>query len=84
MMAADVRANPKLAVGRPRPLFEFSESELPFAGWPARAYAVAPDGQRFYVVRSQPRPAFPPVTQILFIQNWTEELKARVRAASAR
>ena len=84
MMVADVRTSPTLSLGTPHPLFEFSPSDLAFYRVPARCYGVAPDGQRFFVVRLQPRPAPSPVTHIHLIQNWTEELKARVPAGSAR
>jgi hypothetical protein len=42
------------------------------------------DLQRFFAMHWQPRSPISPVTQILLVQNWTDELKPRVRAASAR
>ena len=84
MMVADVRTGPKLSFGTPRPLFAVPSSDLWFGGIPVRAYSVAPDGQRFYVVRQQPITLPAPVTHIHLIQNWLEELKARVPARPTR
>jgi hypothetical protein len=46
-----------------------------------RCFDVAPDGQHFYgtQVQAPPLPP-PPVTHINLIQNWFEELKAKVPA----
>ncbi len=44
----------------------------------ARCYDVADDGQWFYAVQRETPLAPPPVTHINLIQNWFEELKAKV------
>jgi Tol biopolymer transport system component len=80
MMVVDVRPGRTLSIGRPRPLFTFSEPPLEIACEPARCFAVAPDGQHFYATQLMPTPPVPPVTHIHLVQNWTEELKARVPA----
>jgi serine/threonine-protein kinase len=79
MMAVDFApGSPRPTIGRPRPLFEFDQGELSFACAPVRCYDVDRDGQRFYVVQML-TPAPPPVvTSINLIQNWFEELKAKV------
>jgi hypothetical protein len=59
-------------------LFEFDRRELDFQGYPSRRYDVTPDGQRFYVVQWRIPPPPPVVTHINLIQNWFEELKAKV------
>jgi hypothetical protein len=41
---------------------------------------VSPDGQRFFVSRSLPSPATPPVTHVNLVLNWFEELKAKAPA----
>jgi serine/threonine-protein kinase len=64
-------------IGRPRPLFPAKE-ELGFASVGTRGYDVARDGQRFYVLQFQVPPPVPPVTHVGLIQNWFEELKAKV------
>jgi serine/threonine protein kinase len=56
----------------------FPSPPLMLACVPARCYAVAPDGQRFYGTQMMPLPPSPPVTHIHLILNWTEELRARV------
>jgi len=46
-----------------------------------RCYDVAPDGQRFYARQARNPPPPPVVTHINLIQNWFEELKAKVPAS---
>ena len=41
---------------------------------------VAPDGQRFYAVQARTPVTYPAVTHINLVQNWFEELKAKVPA----
>ena len=66
-------------IGRPRVLFEFdSVRDLTFDCNPSRCYDVALDGQRFYAVQRVARPQLPVVTHVNLIQNWFEELKAKV------
>jgi len=66
-------------IGRPRVLFEFDGLRgLNFACIPSRCYDVALDGQRFYATQSAAPPPPPVVTHINLIQNWFEELKAKV------
>jgi len=45
---------------------------------PTRGYDIAPDGQRFLMLRA-PKPE-PPFTQMHVVLNWIEELKRRVPA----
>jgi serine/threonine-protein kinase len=80
MMAVDVNAASSLRIGRPKPLFEFDPVDLRFYCTPARCYDVALDGQRFLVVQRMPTPPKPAVTHLNLIQNWFEELKAKVPA----
>ena len=77
MMVADFEPGSPPRLGMPRPLFEFGP-DLHFASGPLRSHDVAPDGERFYVVQSRPYPPLPPVTHVNLIQNWFEELKAKV------
>ena len=78
MMVADVDATASHRIGRPRPLFEFDPAELFLLCSPVRCYDIAPNGQRFFGVQLRPGPPPPPVTHINLIQNWVEELKAKV------
>ena len=84
MMAVDVRPGRTLSLGKPQRLFAFSEPPLRLRCEPSRCYAVAADGQQFYAVRQAPTAPIPSVTHIHLVQNWTEELKARVPAGPAR
>jgi Tol biopolymer transport system component len=78
MMAVDFEPGPSPRIGAPRLLFEFDPRELVFECTPLRCYDVAHDGQRFYVFQSRGDPPPPVVTHVNIVQNWFEELKARV------
>jgi serine/threonine-protein kinase len=80
MMVVELNAASPRGIGRPKPLFEFDPVYLRLACTPVRCYDVAPDGQRFFGVQQRPAPPLPPVTHINLIQNWFEELKAKVPA----
>ena len=78
MMAVPFMPGAPPRLGTPRLLFEFDPLKLRFACTPTRCYDVAPGGERFYVTQS-PGPSPPPVvTHIKLVQNWIEELKAKV------
>jgi hypothetical protein len=64
--------------GRPEPLFEFDPRELRIGGGWLRHYDVAKDGRGFYAMRVLPVSPLPPITHINLIQNWFEDLKAKV------
>jgi len=83
-MAVDVRPGRALRLGKPQRLFAFSDPPLLLRCAPSRCYAVAPDGQQFYGLRQAPSAPIPPVSQIHLVQNWTEELKARVPSGLGR
>jgi hypothetical protein len=74
----DVEIDGSFAAGKPRLLFEkpgFGQ------GFPIRTYDLSLDGQRFLMVREeQLKPA--PVTEMILIQNWHEELKRLVPAGN--
>ena len=74
MMAVSVSATAdRLLIGPPREMF--TGRFLP-AGF-LQNYDVTADGQRFLMVRAlDPTPELP--TELVLIQNWFEELKARV------
>jgi eukaryotic-like serine/threonine-protein kinase len=74
MMAVDVTIGSTFTAGRPHRLFEG-----PFPPrFPLRAYDVAPDGSRFLMVGLAKSPPTPPITQLVVVFNWHEELKQRV------
>ena len=71
VMAVPVTTTPTLSVGTARVLFEG-----PFrVDGPFRPYDVTADGQRFLMVRAVEQPPAR-VSQMVLVQNWTEELKA--------
>jgi hypothetical protein len=65
MMAADVTSSSEFRTAKPRQLFRE----------PAMVYGfdVAPDG-RFLMIKQHPQPS----TELVLVQNWFDELKARV------
>jgi hypothetical protein len=78
MMAVAFTPGSPPTLGRPVELFGFDTPPLLMPGIPSRCYDVAADGQRFFAVQRIPSPPAPPVTHINLIQNWFEELKAKV------
>jgi Tol biopolymer transport system component len=71
----DVRTDGLFAISKPRLLFEKSGYGI---GDPIRSYDLSLDSQRFLMVKLEDRkPA--PVTEMVFVQNWFEELKRLVR-----
>lgn len=76
MMAVDLAPGERVAVGKPRRLFD-AGWELG-VGWEPRigaSFAVMPDGERFLMIRYEPA-AIP--TRINVILNWFDELNRRV------
>ena len=64
--------SPAFSAGRPRVCFEGRHlaSVFPLIGV---AYDVSPDGQRFLMIKEAEQS--PSATQVVVVQNWTEELK---------
>ena len=73
MMAVAVSSTTEFRADAPRPLFEGRY----LSSLPGRMYDVAPDGKRFLMVQDAERAPMKP-TQMILVQNWFEELKARV------
>jgi eukaryotic-like serine/threonine-protein kinase len=74
MMAVTVTHQPTLTTGAPRQLFEGRYG----ATGGIRSYDVTSDGRRFLMVQQKERTALS-AAEMVFVQNWLEELKARVR-----
>ena len=70
----DVRTDGGFVTDKPRLLFEKSGFAV---GIPIRCYDLSFDGKRFLMVKLEQR-KFPPVTEMLLVQNWFEELKRLV------
>jgi Tol biopolymer transport system component len=78
MMAVDITTQPGFAAGKPRMLFEGQYQPTPVT-FPN--YDVAPDGQRFLMLKPVDQAQAAP-TQINVVLNWFEELKRRVPAGA--
>ena len=48
------------------------------AGTGGRTYDVAPDGRRFLMIQQRDAAPQPPITHVVLVQNWLEELKRLV------
>jgi Tol biopolymer transport system component len=79
MMSVPATPGAQLAAGLPRVLFEGTFRSQANT----RGYDVTPDGRRFLMVKPKPRPPSP-VTQLVLVLNWFEELKAKVPAGGAK
>ncbi len=72
--AVDVGSGPGLSTGKPHLLFE----QQGYASWGAvRDWDVSPDGKRFLMVKLEEKKP-EPVTEMILVQNWSEELKRLV------
>jgi hypothetical protein len=72
MSSVAVTTSPGFSLGEPQVLFPASDYNLATS---AGAYDVGPDG-RFLMVRPLVGPS---ETELVLVQNWFEELKARAR-----
>jgi len=75
VMAVPVTTTPTFSVGAAHLLFEGPYR----VDGPFRAYDVTPDGQRFLMVRAVEQPPAR-ITQMVLVQNWFQELKAKAPA----
>jgi hypothetical protein len=73
MMAVNVGLRPTFTAGVPRQIFEGKYG----ASASIRSYDVTPDGRRFLMVQQKERPPVS-ASEMILVQNWIEELKARV------
>jgi hypothetical protein len=73
MMVVPVTLRPTFSAGTPRMLFEGRYG----ASCCLRPYDVTADARRFLMVQQKERPAVS-VSNMVLVQNWFEELNARV------
>jgi len=73
MMVVDVTLGDAFTAGKPRVLWEAMRTRYP-AGTGGRTYDVAPDGQRFLMIQQRDSVPQTPLTSVVLIQNWFEEL----------
>jgi serine/threonine-protein kinase len=74
MMVVDVTLGDVFSAGRPRVLWEAMRVRYP-PGTGGRTYDVAPDGRRFLLTQQRDDAPQPPITHVVIVQNWLEELK---------
>jgi len=74
--AVDVQAGSGFSPSKPRLLFEQPGYQ---GNWPIRGWDISPDGQRFLMVKMEERKP-QPVTEMILVHNWFEELKRLVPA----
>ena len=71
---ADVRTGPVFSAGKPRLLFTAQD----YVGMgQIRSWDISPDGKHFLVVKMEERKSRP-LTELVLVQNWFEELKRLV------
>jgi serine/threonine-protein kinase len=74
LMSVRVVTAPAFLAATPEALFESADLSIPWG----RSYDVASDGGRFLLTLSKEAPTNPPPAQMIFVQNWFEELKRLV------
>ena len=72
-MKVDIFPGRDAPAGVPKRLFTFTTT---YSG-PVRGYDITPDGRRF-LIPEPPRYVPAEVTQLNLVQNWFDELKAKV------
>jgi dipeptidyl aminopeptidase/acylaminoacyl peptidase len=75
VMSVDVKLGESFSAGVPRALFEFRSTDYPAGVAPIRAYDVTRDGTRFLMAPVLKDSIEAPITQVVIVQNWAEELK---------
>lgn len=83
VMRVSITAQSLTPLGTPTQLFEASSYALggrgEFAGLLRRTYDVSPDGRRFLMIKNGDAPATTASPErIVLVQNWFEELKAKL------
>ena len=77
-MVVDIQTQPAFSAGRPRQLFEGVYGSNVASGSLFEDYSIAPDGQRFLMLKPKEQQQQTALTQINVVQNWFEELKQKV------
>ena len=76
MMVVDVKLGEAFTAGKPRVLWEAASARYP-AGTGGRTFDVTPDGQRFVMIQQRDS-TLEPLTHIVLVQNWFDELSRLV------
>jgi hypothetical protein len=76
LMVVPVRsAGPTVVIGSPSKVFDNKYAQPN----PSRHYDVTPNGQRFLMLKERGADANATPANMLVVQNWAEEIDARVR-----
>jgi eukaryotic-like serine/threonine-protein kinase len=81
VMSVPVRRGSTWSMGTPVQLFEGSSFLFSFSPgllMNTRTYDVSPDGRRFLMIKNADAPSSSASPRIILVQNWFEELKAKV------
>ena len=85
VMAVTIETEPTFAAGNPEVLFE-----APYYVISDRPYDISPDGKRFLMIRDETQSQesdqvveTPPITELIVVENWFEEIK-RLAPAEAK
>ena len=73
MMVVDVGLGGVFTAGKPRVLWEAMRARYP-GGTGGRTYDVMPDGRRFLMIQQRDPGPQPPISHVVLVQNWLEEL----------
>jgi serine/threonine-protein kinase len=74
LLAVRISTAPEFEAGAPYTVLQHADL---VSAW-GRSYDVSPDGQRFLIALTKDRPADLAPTQMIFVQNWFDELKRLV------
>jgi len=74
-MFVETSLQPTFSAAKPLILFTIDPSVYRVEGMPNTSYAIIPDGKRFVFIKQTP---VSPVTQVILVENWFEELKRLV------
>ena len=74
LVAVRISTAPEFQAGVPQTVFEHADLAI---AW-GRSYDVSPDGQRFLIALTKDRPIDLAPAQMIFVQNWFDELRRLV------
>ncbi len=74
LLAVRISTTPEFQAGVPQTVLEHADLAMPWG----RSYDVSPDGQRFLIALTKDRPTDLAPAQMIFVQNWFDELKRLV------
>lgn len=74
LMSVSIRTAPEFLAGVPQTIFESTDLLIPWG----RSYDVSADGRRFLIARTTEQPTSLAPAQMIFVQNWFDELRRLV------